>query len=1678
MAGGVLAKTSGSVILTGTTNITTAWDFAPGVSVESYGTVTLTGPTTIATSGASSSGLSAYDPVGHGSIVVNGPITVTTQAGYGALAGGGDITFNQAAIISSSGGSGLVASGAVGGIVANAPLSINVQGGSSGVAGILSYGRVSITSADIIAAGIGIVGVQAFGGGTFSASGLLSVTVTGLNSGGVGSGGVGSSVTLASSDLKLNNTGIGLGASTGSVIHAGQSATDTTNISGAATGVNADSGGSVILTGTTTISAAGTGLYAQLSGGSFGNSGIVVNGDTFVTAQYGAIADGEGSSITFNRAASLSVSGASAAGLWAGLLVDPAPSGSSIVANAPMSISVAGDGGSGVYVQALSRVSLTSADIKVASGPSFGGTFGVRVDNQYGYYVGGGGVAAGGAFSASGLLNVTMSGQNSAAVYVYGAGSTATLASSVLTLEQGGSSGLYATNQGAIRAGQSGSDTTTIVASGFNDYGVRADSGASVSVSGLLSVQMSGQNGFAVYAYSPGSTVALASSHLTLNDIQSVGLVAENGAAIHAGQRSSDTTTIVTSAANSLGVYAGGGGSVTLTGTTSVSTAGNNSIGLSAYNAYGAGVIDVNGPSSVTTQGSYAHGAAASGGDSRITFNADAVITTSGDYATGLLARLPVLAASGSSIVATAPMSITVNGIAANGVEVEALSSISLASARITVNGDYAYGVLAANSVGGYTTAAGGAFSASGLLSTTINGRQGVAVAVSGPGSTATLASSDLKLNGDIGVGLYATNGGAILAGQNNADATTIALTGVGGAGVRAEAIGSITLKGTTGISTAGAGSVGLQALGGAIYARGPVDVITLGDFAHGAQASGNGAIFFDRSASITTSGAAANGLLADNLTGLESGGQIVARAPMAITVNGAGAVGAEVEAMSKITLTSAQIAVNGDSSYGAYVGNFLTDPLATATGSTATDIGGKFSASGPLSMTLAGRDGFAVAAVGAGSTATLASSDLRLNGANGIGLYAAERGVIKAGQGASDAMTIVASGADVFGAIADNGGAVTFAGPTSITLNAPASGTNTLSAALWANNSGGGAGGTITANGPLGITLGADNAIGVFASGAGSSVTASGATQIALNGANGVGVSVDGGLAAFNGALTISGAGANGVGVALTGAAPSFSATGGGTIATTGPALSIINAAGFTARFDTFTLSGVQDLIFADPSSGTVTFNSTTASAVTLVNAVGGGNVDLIANASTLSGAIVADAVSTVNVSLNGASTWNVTGSSNVGTLVNNGSAIVFSPTGGYKTLTVGSYSGAGGATMTLNAQLGGNASAADRIVINGGAATGSTLLTIRNSGGLGALTTGYGIPIVLVQNGGTTAAGAFALAGPLVINNYQYALVREPDQAYYLQSTALSVTPLGVITPLGGADSFTALGNQRAGQIITSVLHGGHLLGSTEQINCTHCASSFASFGSFALGGHGRWAVNDQFTALAGMSFNQYGENGATSTGPMFATSLRFDPTGLGDMRPFGEVGGMAAPLNQARFSRAYTSGGVAYVGRGSTSEQEGSVFGRAGVVARTTPQNEISVYGDLIRSWRRDDAYGESPVNNPFPASFRDTTVALTMAKATVHWSRLLGSSIEVNLNAGFAHGFGGMGVTGTINTLGPVAGARGRETNWFEYVARVGYRVSDKVVLDGFVFGTAGGAPVGPTIHGGVAARYLF
>ncbi|WP_282875952.1 autotransporter outer membrane beta-barrel domain-containing protein [Pseudomonas peli] len=129
-------------------------------------------------------------------------------------------------------------------------------------------------------------------------------------------------------------------------------------------------------------------------------------------------------------------------------------------------------------------------------------------------------------------------------------------------------------------------------------------------------------------------------------------------------------------------------------------------------------------------------------------------------------------------------------------------------------------------------------------------------------------------------------------------------------------------------------------------------------------------------------------------------------------------------------------------------------------------------------------------------------------------------------------------------------------------------------------------------------------------------------------------------------------------------------------------------------------------------------------------------------------------------------------------------------------KVLTVTNLIGNGG-VMTLNTVLGDSSSLSDQLVIDGGQVTGNTLLNIRNTGGLGALTSGEGIDLVRLINGAQIQGNAFTLQNRVLAGAYEYSLhqgLNSPDWFLTSDQVIFPNPDTGIPERLPGSPNYRA--------------------------------------------------------------------------------------------------------------------------------------------------------------------------------------------------------------------------------------------------------------------------------------------
>ena len=227
---------------------------------------------------------------------------------------------------------------------------------------------------------------------------------------------------------------------------------------------------------------------------------------------------------------------------------------------------------------------------------------------------------------------------------------------------------------------------------------------------------------------------------------------------------------------------------------------------------------------------------------------------------------------------------------------------------------------------------------------------------------------------------------------------------------------------------------------------------------------------------------------------------------------------------------------------------------------------------------------------------------------------------------------------------------------------------------------------------------------------------------------------------------------------------------------------------------------------------SGTLTLNGTNGytggtnvNAGTLVvgdgsnslAALAGGGLVTVASGATLGGygSVTGDVTNNGTISVANALASLASGPTGnllvKGTLTNAG-LVQLGGSGVGNMLTVaGNYVGQN-ATIALNTTLAGDGAPSDKLIVSGGAASGTSTLKVTNVGGAGARTVTDGIQVVQAINGATTRAGAFSLSGGSVsAGAYTYFLAKGGEatgtgDSWYLRNTVPPKPQPPVVEPV----------------------------------------------------------------------------------------------------------------------------------------------------------------------------------------------------------------------------------------------------------------------------------------------------
>ncbi|MDR5810206.1 autotransporter outer membrane beta-barrel domain-containing protein [Caballeronia sp. LZ019] len=519
----------------------------------------------------------------------------------------------------------------------------------------------------------------------------------------------------------------------------------------------------------------------------------------------------------------------------------------------------------------------------------------------------------------------------------------------------------------------------------------------------------------------------------------------------------------------------------------------------------------------------------------------------------------------------------------------------------------------------------------------------------------------------------------------------------------------------------------------GSITVTAPVTLRSSGDESTGGYVESGGRIDFgDSGSSVTTRGAHSNG------AHVFGDGSIAGR--VSLTTYGERSHAAFVDFGGTMTLRDSTIVTYGPQAGGLIVATGSISLLGTSSVTTAGDDapGLGQSSDGSSIVVDAGGGRTSVRTTGTGSPGALVESP---------GSMVLRNVDVRTEGGASPGLAATVAGASIDAA----GTTVTTLGDAAIGADATGSGTLTLNA------------GAITTSGA--------GAHALVASGADSRITAERA-QVTTQGASAHGIVLrdGGGIVMRNAAVRALGAAADALRV--TGGTPS---------------------APMRAEFAGTTLASSQGAAIAvqDGSARVlVAGGGASGPALLAVDSIArSSDLELTASGATLYGASAmrgpASAGATVRVTLVDGATWWITGDSTLTSLNSAGSVAGFArvPDGAFHSLTARQFHG-DAATLVLNTALGGDRSASDRLVIDGGAATGTTGVRIANAGGRGALTFD-GIRVIEAINGGIAPETAFRLSGRAVAGPYEYRLYRGSltapgDGNWYLRSQRPPKPPL----------------------------------------------------------------------------------------------------------------------------------------------------------------------------------------------------------------------------------------------------------------------------------------------------------
>jgi len=594
-------------------------------------------------------------------------------------------------------------------------------------------------------------------------------------------------------------------------------------------------------------------------------------------------------------------------------------------------------------------------------------------------------------------------------------------------------------------------------------------------------------------------------------------------------------------------------------------------------------------------------------------------------------------------------------------------------------------------------------------------------------------------------------------------DGATVNVSGDNNPGAKVEGDNGTLQVAASSITSNGAGSHALVVRGANASAQiSGSQMHTLGERSHGVALSGAGAAGQISSSTITTQG--------ENSFGVDIGaGAAMQLEAVTISSSGTFSNGLNLRDASSVGVRNSDIGTSGDNAHGIYLLGAgaagtaqatMEDSSIVTTGDNSIGVNVNRDAAVVLintQISTAGSNAFGIWVPDANSSLTGQGAIINTTGEGAIGVFAQQGGSVRL-----DGADITTSGDRAYGLHALNNGNIGVENST-IAFSG-------LSVGAYAAN---------TAQIDLQNVLiqGTNGGIGLVSS-SGSTINAVN-TRVEVSGANARGMQVSNGATLnLNGSeVVVAGADSRGMESLAASGVTNHVTLANSSLEAEGSAL---NVRGGSLQLDVSdsVISGKNLLLVEQRQLGDGSLVDSENIAINVSSSRLSGDI----NVDALNSRLALDQNSTLNSTITGLqvlgltdSQWLMTGSSDVGNLDLNNSTVSFAHNGSFNTLTVNQLSGSN-STLVMNTRLGDDSSASDRLVIDGGHASGTTDIIIQNIDGAGARTEN-GILLVEAINNGTTDPTAFKLGQEIRAGAFDYRLFRSglaADQAdnWYLRS------------------------------------------------------------------------------------------------------------------------------------------------------------------------------------------------------------------------------------------------------------------------------------------------------------------